>query len=111
MQSRADAAPWRWAALLGFALIGPVALPAGGADKRQPEVRRRELDVDPLVHPLASALRCAPLREAPALRQLQAGEPLRVLRQWFDPCGTQWVQVEVRLSDLVSSSRGWLKVD
>ena len=32
---------WRWAALLGFALIGPVALPAGGADRRPLELRRR----------------------------------------------------------------------
>ncbi|NBX45616.1 MAG: SH3 domain-containing protein, partial [Gammaproteobacteria bacterium] len=32
---------WRWGAVLAFALFAPVALPAGGADRRQPEVRRR----------------------------------------------------------------------
>jgi hypothetical protein len=32
----------RWSWLLGVALLAPAALPAGGADRRQPEVRRRE---------------------------------------------------------------------
>ena len=31
---------WRLAALLGLALIAPAALPAGGAERRQPELRR-----------------------------------------------------------------------
>jgi hypothetical protein len=43
------ALPWRWAALLGFALLAPAALPAGGGDRRLPEVRRRERGAEPLV--------------------------------------------------------------
>ena len=31
----------RWSWLLGVALMAPAALPAGGADVRQPQVRRR----------------------------------------------------------------------
>ena len=32
---------WRWGALLAFALFAPVTLPAGGVDRRVPDVRRR----------------------------------------------------------------------
>ena len=33
--------PLRWAWVLGFALLAPVALPAGGAELRVPDPRRR----------------------------------------------------------------------
>ena len=31
----------RWGAILAFALFAPVALPAGGGERRQAEIRRR----------------------------------------------------------------------
>jgi hypothetical protein len=71
---------WRWAWVLGFALIAPAALPAGGADRRQPAVRRR-LAAEPLLVADSVALRSAPRRHAPALVALQPGEPLRLLRR------------------------------
>jgi hypothetical protein len=59
-------APWRWVALLGFALIAPVTLPAGGADRRLPEVRRRQAG-EPLLSAGARSLQASPERQAPAL--------------------------------------------
>lgn len=94
-------AAWRWAALLGLALISPVGLPAGGADRRPHEVRRRCAG-DPLLSTRAVALRAAPEQRAPALQQLGPGEPLRVLRSWRTSSGQRWLQVEA------ADRRGWL---
>ncbi|WP_254929219.1 SH3 domain-containing protein [Cyanobium sp. T1B-Tous] len=96
-----SSAAWRWAALLGFALITPVGLPAGGADRRPHEVRRRSAS-DPLISSRAVALRVAPEQRAPALQQLGPGEPLRVLRSWRGSSGQRWLQVQV------ADRRGWV---
>ena len=97
----------RWVALLAFALLAPAALPAGGADRRIPEVRRRQNALEPLLSSACQSLRCAPRRCAPVLAQVDADVPLRVLRQWLSPGGRRWLQVEV--SGLAGqSTRGWL---
>ena len=98
---------WRWVAVLGLALIAPAALPAGGGERRQPEVRRRQQGRDePLLNPIAMALHCAPRCQAPVLRHLEPGIPLRVLRSWLAPNGRRWLQVEV--AGTAGPSRGWL---
>ena len=102
-------APWRWAALLGFALIAPVSLPAGGGDRRQPEVRRRQAG-EPLLSAGARSLQASPERQAPALAHLRGDEPLRVLRSWQNPAGERWLQVETTAAPaaLAPTRRGWL---
>lgn len=97
--SRLDA--WRWGAVLAFALFAPVALPAGGADRRQPEVRRRSAG-DPLLSTSTQALQAAPDQQAPALAQIHADQPLRLVRAWREHGGEQWVQVQS------GNRRGWL---
>ena len=92
---------WRWAALLGFALIAPVALPAGGADRRLPELRRRTVG-EPLLSTRRQTLQAAPEHRAPALAQLPADQPLRVVRTWQSPAGERWLQVEAE------ARRGWV---
>jgi len=103
--------------LIGFALVGPAALPAGGADARLPELRRRQGSNEPLTAPAAAVLRCAPQCQAPVIAQASGGEPLRLLRRWSTIGGQRWLQVELpaRLPDrLVSPAaagaprRGWL---
>jgi len=100
-----DAAPpqpgWRWAALLGFALIGPVALPAGGADRRLPELRRRSAG-EPWLSTCPQSLQAAPERRAPTLGQVPVDQPLRVMRSWHSPSGQRWLQVEA------DTRRGWV---
>ena len=95
---------WRWVAVLSFALVAPAALPAGGAERRLPEVRRREQAREPLTASQACALRCAPQQQAPAIAQVGIGEPLRVMRSWCCRDGDRWLQVEL----LTSRRRGWL---
>ena len=98
---------WRLAALLGLALIAPAALPAGGAERRQPELRRRQAG-DPLLATGPLALRTAPRQQAPALTRLEAGEPLELLRSWWSPSGRRWLQVQTAAGPAGAPRRGWL---
>ena len=98
---------WRWVAVLGLALVAPAALPAGGGDRRQPEVRRRQQGgSEPLLNAMTMTLHCAPRCQAPVLRSLEPGVPLRVLRSWLAPNGRRWLQVEAAAA--AGTSRGWL---
>jgi hypothetical protein len=103
---RVTHAPWRVAALLGFALVAPAGLPAGGADWRLPELRRRQSSREPLLSVVPQVLRCAPRHRAPAISRLEAGVPLRVVRRWAPPGGERWLQVELPTAGGVR--RGWL---
>ena len=104
--SRVTPAPWRVAALLGFALVAPAGLPAGGADWRLPELRRRQSSREPLLSVVPQALRCAPRHQAPTISTAAAGVPLRVLRRGQQPGGESWLQVELPTAS--GLRRGWL---
>jgi hypothetical protein len=93
---------WRWAAVLGFALLAPVGLPAGGGDRRPMELRRRQTSRDPLIPAMPMQLQAAPDHQAPVLGAVRPGEPLRVLRRWLSADGRPWYRVEL------AGQRGWL---
>ena len=96
----------RWSWLLGVALMAPAALPAGGADRRQPQARRREAS-GPLHTSSDQPLHLCPLEVAPRLRTLKAGSSLRLLRRWSTADGQDWLQVQAISGD---SRRGWIRV-
>ncbi|MCP9801840.1 SH3 domain-containing protein [Synechococcus sp. RedBA-s] len=98
---------WRLPWVLGLALIAPAALPAGGGERRSPELRRRQHH-DPLLANGSLALRCAPRHSAPTLAQLERSEPLRLLRTWWEPGGDRWLQVQISSPAAGQPSRGWL---
>jgi hypothetical protein len=98
-------------ALIGFALVGPAGLPAGGAEARMPELRRRQRASEPLSAPRALELRCEPQQQAPVIAQTEAGAPLRPLRRWFAADGERWLQVELPAGadgSIRRARRGWL---
>jgi len=99
---------WQWAALLGFALLAPAALPAGGAQARGLELRRRVGAEEPLVSYTDVALLCAPQPEAPVLVALESGLPLTLLRAWRAPNGQRWLRVSAR-GPGDRAMRGWLQ--
>ena len=100
--------PLQTVAVLGFALVAPAALPAGGAECRPLEVRRRQ-GREPLLATGCHALRCAPEQQAPVLTKLPSGEPLQVLRRWRSPQGRQWFQVQATPADgAAGRRRGWI---
>ncbi|MEB3304359.1 MAG: SH3 domain-containing protein [Cyanobium sp.] len=96
-----------WAALLGFALFAPAALPAGGAERRLPELRRRESAQEPLLNLLSCSLRASPRCQAPVLTRLEPGMPMRVMRTWLEPSGRRWLQVTTA-GPSGRQTRGWL---
>jgi hypothetical protein len=98
---------WRWAWILGLALIAPAALPAGGGEHRSPELRRRRTG-DPLLATGSTTLRCAPHHCAPPLGCLDGGQPLRLLRTWCEPGGRRWLHVQASAPAAGSPRRGWL---
>ena len=101
----------RWSWLLGVSLFGPVALPAGGAERRLPQVRRQQ-GRGPLLSGSDCVLQSSPLVAAPALRRLEIGTPLQLLRRWRSDDGLDWIQVKVSsgpaLTDSVERQRGWI---
>jgi hypothetical protein len=99
--------PLQTVAVLSFALVAPTALPAGGADRRPVEVRRRQSG-DPLMATGSVHLRCAPEQQAPVLSRFPSGEPLQVLRRWRSPRGDQWLQVQAPLGAGTAARRGWI---
>ena len=98
---------WRLPWVLGLALIAPAALPAGGGERRTPELRRRQ-GQEPLLAAGALFLRCAPLQSAPALARVPDDAPLRLMRTWWQPGGERWLQVQLPGSAVGRPRRGWL---
>ncbi|MEB3253074.1 MAG: SH3 domain-containing protein [Synechococcus sp.] len=96
----------RWSWLLGMALMAPAALPAGGGERRQPQVRRRE-GSGPMHTSGNTVLQLSPLAVAPRLRTLAPGTSLRLLRRWSAGDGQDWLQVQTLSGD---PQRGWLRV-
>ena len=96
----------RWSWLLGVALMAPAALPAGGADRRQPQPRRR-VSSGPLYTTKDQPLRLSPLAVAPRLSTLTPGTSLRLLRRWTSSDGQDWLHVQTLSGE---QRRGWLRV-
>jgi hypothetical protein len=101
-------ASWQAVALVGFALVAPAALPAGGGERRLPELRRRGSEAEPLISGGGCRLHCAPQWRAPLLARVEAGVPLRVVQQWFSPEGSRWLRVEAS-GQAGRRARGWLQ--
>lgn len=95
----------RWSWLLGVALMAPAALPAGGGDCRQPQVRRRS-GSGPLHTASNQVLRISPISVAPCLRTLEVGTSVRLLRRWSAADGQDWLHVQTLDTD---RRRGWLR--
>ena len=111
-QAPAPPTGWRWAALLGFALVGPITLPVGGAERRQPELRRR-LSGEPLLAETRADLKTSPSCRAPALASVMGDEPLRVLRGWQGRRGERWLLVETGSGAAPAERRrrGWMLLE
>tara|TARA_Y100001968_G_scaffold87413_1_gene78383 strand:+ start:3355 stop:3690 length:336 start_codon:yes stop_codon:yes gene_type:complete len=100
-----------WGVLLSFALLGPVSLPAGGASVTRNLVRRSEESGPHFAGDLC-VLRTSPSSEAPSLREIRVGTPMRVLRTWHAPDGNYWFHVQIESFDfdelVGSATRGWV---
>ena len=96
----------RWSWLLGVALMAPATLPAGAGEIRQPQIRRRSQGTGPLPTTLEADLHQSPVAMAPALNNLAAGTPLRLLHHWAADDGRVWLHVQELTGEM---RRGWLR--
>tara|TARA_Y100001968_G_C18852328_1_gene478651 strand:+ start:130 stop:465 length:336 start_codon:yes stop_codon:yes gene_type:complete len=102
-----------WGLLLSFALCGPVSLPAGGGSLNRNPIRRSE-DAGTFYAGDFCELRSSPSTDAPSLRMIQTGTPIRVLRAWNDSQGNDWLHIQMASLEIVkdfdSVTRGWVNV-
>ena len=106
----------RWACLLGFALLAPITLPAGGGavHAKIPLQRRLRSNLSPLIAGDNWFLLSSPLKNAPSLRKLEKGTPLTILRTWNYSQQQMWFYVQLSSSQVFDKSsnarRGWINV-
>jgi hypothetical protein len=91
----------RWALVLTMALMAPVALPAGGAERDRFLLRRR-LAGEPLLAHGRRRLQLEPHHQAPILTRIDNCAPLQLLQTWRDRSGQRWLRVRQ------DGRRGWL---
>ena len=101
----------RFAWILGIAIFLPISLPAGGASRAIPQIRRREKE-DPILSISGCFLKSSPLKVAPCIRTLEVGTPMKILHSWESPEGDNWIHVRITETGnnllLGSVSHGWL---
>ena len=105
---------FHWGCLLSFALIAPIALPAGGAIKTQYKfINRKEPDIcfagdSCFLYPF-------PLESAEPYSNVDLGTSLRIIRLWQNTDGSNWFQVQLSQNSFFNApglmpSRGWINV-
>ena len=103
-----------WCLMLGFALLMPISLPAGGGSSIGSSVRIKKCEYGQLILLKNSLLKMSPLQESISLRKLPLGTPLKLVRimRNFDGSGSSWLYVKVvtkeGLFESVLPQRGWL---
>ncbi len=105
---------FHWGCLLSFALIAPVALPAGGANKTQFEFMNRQ-EADICVAGDSCFLYPFPSESAESYNNVDLGTSLRIIRLWQNTDGSHWLQVQLSQNSffnapVLKASRGWINV-
>ncbi len=100
--------------LLIFALVAPIALPAGGAYRSKTEIVYNQIQKYVYAGKLCE-LKSSPLISSATLSRIKIGTPLKVLRVWEDGNDETWFQIKSLNINFVdysenSSRRGWIKV-
>ena len=113
MPAMTFALSWSW--FLGIALFFPIALPAGGGERSDIEKFSLKLSSNCFVYAGDSCtLQSSPSSNAPSLRTVRSGTPLKPLRRWKSAEQKDWIQVQIASNEIMESPslarRGWLNV-
>ena len=99
--------------LIGFALIGPIALPAGGIQRNDNEFEILNNAKEIILEENCS-LYTFPQNNAKKLMVLNSGSSLSILRKWVVNENNVWVRVELATNRFIenpnSTKRGWIKI-
>ena len=99
--------------LIGFALVGPITLPAGGIQRNLNEYKSLNNSKEIILNANCS-LYTSPKTNAQKLMVLNSGSSLSILRKWFVNEKDIWLRVELVTNSLIDSPnrtrRGWVKL-
>ena len=99
--------------LIGFGLIGPISLPAGGIQRNLSECKILNNSKE-IILKANSPLYAFPKTNAQKLTFLNSGSSLSILRKWIVNERDVWVRVELATNRFIDSpnkiTRGWVKM-
>ena len=99
--------------LIGFALIGPITLPAGGIQRILNEYETLNNSKEIILNSNCS-LYTFPKNNAKKLTLINSGTSLSILRKWVVNEGDVWARVELATNRLIDdpnrTTKGWIKM-
>ena len=99
--------------LIGFALIGPITLPAGGIQRNLNEYNILNSEKEIILNANCS-LYTFPKTNAKKLMVLNSGSSLSILRKWVVNEKDIWARVELVTSRFIEhpnlTTKGWIKM-
>ena len=99
--------------LIGFALIGPITLPAGGIQRNLNEYKILNNSKEIILNADCS-LYTFPKTTAKKLMVINSGSSLSILRKWVVNERDIWVRVELATNRFIDnpnkSTRGWIRI-
>ena len=99
--------------LIGFALIGPITLPAGGIQKNLDEYNIYNNSKEIVLNESCS-LFTYPRNNAKTLMILNSGSSLSILRKWVVNERDTWARVELTTNPFMEhptiTTKGWIKM-
>ena len=99
--------------LIGFALIGPITLPAGGIQRNLNEYKILNNSKEIILNKGCS-LHAYPKTNAKKLMDLNPGSSLSILRKWVVNERDIWVRVELVKNLLIehpnTTTKGWIRI-
>ena len=99
--------------LIGFALIGPITLPAGGIQRILNEYKTLNNSKEIILNSNCS-LYTFPKTNAKKLMVLYPGSTLSILRKWVANKSDVWARVELASNRLIENpnktTKGWIKM-
>ena len=99
--------------LIGFALIGPIYLPAGGIQRYLNEYLVVE-DSKEIVLNSNCSIYCFPKNNSKKLRVLNTGSSVSILNEWVNSDSERWIRVKLLTNALIESPnkpiRGWIRI-
>ena len=99
--------------LIGFALVGPITLPAGGIQRNLNEYKSLNNSKEIILNANCS-LYTFPKTNAKKLMVLESGYSLSILREWVVNERDIWARVELATNRFIEdpnrTKKGWIKM-
>ena len=99
--------------LIGFALVGPITLPAGGIQRNLNEYKSLDNSKEIILNENCS-LYTFPQTNAKKLMVLPSGYSLSILREWVVSERDIWARVELATNRFIEhpnrTKKGWIKI-